>query len=258
MKKNQNGGRNTGQLWYCTRQRAGPLVKECRALRPRFSPLDDQYTRSEKADFKRRYRSAVCQTPVDRLELRLGLFGFEGTHYELSFDDEHLPRTFKGVRRVLSNLLKRCKRWRNGRPFDYVYAIEYGTQHCRYHVHLVLRDSEFSPAEVRYLWRQGDVQDFPVLLKHGGYRRLAKYFNKEPSDGYFLPVGRHKWSCSRTLTAKLPEPETWEDSSGVIRYPRHILWASSLDGPQNFNNEFGSYYYYSWIEPKKNGALYLE
>ena len=105
-------------VWYCTRQRAGPLVKECRALRPRFSPLDDQYTRSEKADFKRRYRSAVCQTPVDRLELRLGLFGFEGTHYELSFDDEHLPRTFKGVRRVLSNLLKRCKRWRNGRPFD--------------------------------------------------------------------------------------------------------------------------------------------
>ena len=245
-------------VWYCTRQRAGPLVKECRALRPRFSPLDDQYTRSEKADFKRRYRSAVCQTPVDRLELRLGLFGFEGTHYELSFDDEHLPRTFKGVRRVLSNLLKRCKRWRNGRPFDYVYAIEYGTQHCRYHVHLVLRDSEFSPAEVRYLWRQGDVQDFPVLLKHGGYRRLAKYFNKEPSDGYFLPVGRHKWSCSRTLTAKLPEPETWEDSSGVIRYPRHTLWASSLDGPQNFNNEFGSYYYYSWIVPKKNGVLYLE
>ena len=146
-------------VWYCTRQRAGPLVKECRALRPRFSPQDDAYTRSEKAEFRRRYRSAVCRTPVDRLELCLALFGFEGTHYECSFDEEHLPTRFGGVRKVLSAFFKRCKRWRHNQAFDYVYAIEYGSQHCRYHVHLVLRDSEFSPAEVRYLWRQGDVQD---------------------------------------------------------------------------------------------------
>ena len=249
-------GNNTGQLWYCTRQRAGPLVKECRALRPRLSSKDDAYTKSEKADFKRQYRSAVCLTPVDRLELYIGLFGFEGSHYECSFDDDHLPSTFAGVRRVLSNFFKRAKRWNHGKSFDYIYAIEYGTQHCRYHVHLVLRDSEFPPSVVRYLWRQGMVDDFPVLLKHGGYRRLAKYFNKEPSDGFFLPLGRRKWSCSRSLSAKLQPPEIWEDDSGVIQYPQKTLWSSSPDGPRSFSNEFGSYYYYSWIEPKKP-VLYI-
>lgn len=243
-------------VWHCTRQRAGPLVKECRALRPRFSPLDDAYTKSEKASFRRRYRSAVCRTQVDVLELILALFGFEGTHYECSFDDDHLPSSFARVRRVLDAFFKRCKRWNKGKSFDYVYAIEYGTQHCRYHVHLVLRDSEFSPAEVRYLWRQGWVDDFPVLLRHGGYRRLAKYFNKEPSDGFFLPLGRHKWSCSRTLRAKLPELEVWEDASGVIQCPERALWTSSPDGPQSFSNEFGCYYYHSWITPKKT-ALYI-
>ena len=30
--------------WICVRQRAGPLVKECRALRPRLSKDDDPYT----------------------------------------------------------------------------------------------------------------------------------------------------------------------------------------------------------------------
>lgn len=92
----------------------------------------ERYTKSEKAEFRRRYRSAVCRSPVDRLELCLALFGFEGTHYECSFDDAHLPARFGGVRKVLSAFFKRCKRWRHNRAFDYVYAIEYGTQHCRY------------------------------------------------------------------------------------------------------------------------------
>lgn len=33
---------------YCVRQRAGPLVKECRALRPRLSRDDSPYERAEK------------------------------------------------------------------------------------------------------------------------------------------------------------------------------------------------------------------
>lgn len=243
-------------IWYCTRQRAGPLVKECRALRPRLSKDDDPYTTAEKKALQKRMRSAVCHGPVDRLELMLALFGYEGTHYECSFDDEHLPSNFKGVRNALSAFFRKCKRWRGDRAFDYVYAIEYGTQHCRYHVHLILRDSEFSPAEVRHLWKYGTVEDFPVLLKSGGYRRLARYFNKEPSDGFFLPVGRHAWSCSKTLREKLPPPEKWNDPSGAIPVPKEALWRSSPAGPECVPNEFGVYYYYSYIEPKT--VLYLE
>ena len=69
-------------FWYCTRQRAGPLVKECRALRPRLSANDTPYERTEKNKILRPPRdSSVCRTRVDRLELRLALFGFEGSMY---------------------------------------------------------------------------------------------------------------------------------------------------------------------------------
>lgn len=36
-----NSGGLKQELWICTRQRAGPLAKECRALRPRLSANDN-------------------------------------------------------------------------------------------------------------------------------------------------------------------------------------------------------------------------
>ena len=89
------------KLWYCVRQRAGPLVKECRALRPRLSQHDSFEVRRGKNEIIRYQHSAVCRTRIDRLELRLALFGFEGSHHTLTFDDEHLPRNFAGVRAAL-------------------------------------------------------------------------------------------------------------------------------------------------------------
>lgn len=237
-------------MWYCCRQRAGPLVKECRSLRPKLSKDDDPYAAAEKQVVLRKMRSAVCHGPVDRLELMLALFGYEGTHYECSFDEDSLPSNFKGVRRRLEAFFKRCKRKLGGESFDYIYAIEYGSQHCRYHVHLVLRDSDFTFLDVSRLWGYGRVDAFPVLMQSGGYRRLAKYFNKERSDGFFLPVGRHAWSCSRTLRAKLPVIEKWMDPSGAIPVPKEAMWRSSPTGPLCVPNEFGVYYFYSYIEPK--------
>ena len=62
--------------WICVRQRAGPLVKECRALRPNYSKTDTPDVRREKAEIKRNSGdSSVCRTRRDRLELRLALFG---------------------------------------------------------------------------------------------------------------------------------------------------------------------------------------
>ena len=65
-------------LWYCVRQRAGPLVKECRALRPRLSRYDSREDRRDKNEIVRSKHTAVCRTQVDRLELRLAEFGFRG------------------------------------------------------------------------------------------------------------------------------------------------------------------------------------
>lgn len=239
-------------LWYCTRQRAGPLVKECRAIRPRLSAQDTREDARDKKEIIRYAHSAVCRSQVDRLELRLALFGYEGSHYTMTFDDEHLPRDFSGVRRVLRAYQARCQRWRRGEPYDWIYAIEGKHGDHRWHVHMVLRDSQFSPAEVRYLWRQGLVDDEPVLLKEGGYRRLAEYLNKERPDGFWIPIGRHPWSCSRSLSRGLSPPEKWRDESGIIEIPDDVLWARR--GQRE--NDFGAYYYGSYIVAKKTVFLF--
>lgn len=186
------------------------------------------------------------------MELRLALFGYEGDHYTLTFDSVHLPKNFAGVRNCLRAFFMKAKRWRKDQPFDYIYCIEGRHGDHRYHVHLVLRNSDFSPAEVRFLWKYGTVDDEPVLMKTGGFRRLAEYFNKERSDGFVIPVGRHPWSCSRTLLQKLPPPERWKDSSGYIEVPDEVSWATR--GCRE--NDFGAHYYASYIL-QKNSALYL-
>lgn len=232
---------STEPIWYCVRQRAGPLVKECRALRPRLSPNDTPYERTEKNKILRPPRdSSVCRTRVDRLELRLALFGFEGSVYALTFDPEHEPRKFDDVRRAWRSYLRRLRLWR-GRPFDYVYLIEGRHGDHRYHIHLVLRDSDFSPAEVRHLWRFGqDVDDEPLLLgPHDTYRRTAKYFNKEATDGITIPISARTWVSSKTLNAKLPPTEVWRDTSGVIPVPEAVR----VSGRNCVENAFGSYYY---------------
>ena len=71
--------------WICVRQHAGPLVKEQRAVRPRLSQYDSPYERAEKNKILRPPRdSGVCRTRMDRLELLLALFGFDGWSYTLT------------------------------------------------------------------------------------------------------------------------------------------------------------------------------
>ena len=176
------------QEWICVRQRAGPLVKECRALRPRLLRTDSPEDRRDKNEIVRSKHTAVCRTQVDRLELRLAAFGFHGSHYTLTCDDFHLPDRYDGMRKMFRAARLRMQRWHGG-PFDWIGCIEGKHGDHRLHVHLVLRDEDFSPAEVRHLWTAGEVDDEPVLLKEGGYRRLAKYFNKERPDGFVIPLG---------------------------------------------------------------------
>lgn len=232
--------------YYCTRQTAGPLVKECRSLRPRLSANDDPWTRREKNAILRSPHSAVCRTQTDRLELRLALFGYEGTMYTLTYDNEHLPPDFPGVRRSLRAFLSRLRRANRNQPFDYVSAIEGKHGDHRYHVHLVLRDSEIDRETVRSLWRQGYVNNEPVLRQTGGFRRLARYLNKERTDGFHIPIGRHPWSCSRSLNRKLPPPTRWKDDSPVIPVPAHTLWNETWSG----HNDFGINVYAAWILPQ--------
>ena len=239
-------------LWYCTRQQAGPLVKECRALRPRLSADDDLWTRTQKNKILRPPAdSSVRRTPVDRLELYLALFGFEGTCYTLTFDAENLPEKYKDVRKVWRAFLTRLKRWK-GRAFDYVYLIEGKHGDHRYHIHCVLRYSDFAHAEIEHLWRHGHVDSEPLLRhKHDSYRRMARYFNKESTDGIVLPIGARPWVCSRSLAAQLPEPERWMDTCGAVEIPDGVM----VSGRNGVQNSFGAYNY-GWYIQQKKGLLF--
>ena len=231
--------------WYCCRQTAGPLVKECRALRPRLSADDDPFTRAEKNKILRpRGDSSVCRSRVDRLELRLALFGFEGVVYSLTYDPEYTRAKFQDVRKDWRSFLYRLKKWKDGKPFDYVYLIEGRHGDHRYHMHMVLRYSDFSPAEVRHLWKFGWVDDQPLLLNaKDNYRRTARYFNKEATDGITIPIQSRTWVCSQSLTRKLPQPEIWRDSSGFISVPDDVR----CSGSHVTENEFGKYRYTWYI-----------
>lgn len=135
--------------------------------------------------------------------------------------------------------------------FDYVYCIEGLHGNRRYHVHFVTDYYQIGKSEIEYLWRRGminpDDEPGPVLQKRGGFRRLAEYFNKERTDGFIIPIGRHPWSVSKSLRDKLPKPEKWTDDCGEIIVPQDAVWVSS---PCRLSNDFGVYNYVSWIEPR--------
>ena len=234
----------TEKRWYCVRQRAGPLVKECRSIRPRLSGNDTPYERTEKNKILRPPRdSSVCRTRVDRLELRLALFGYEGSVYTLTFDREHEPEKFQDVRRAWKSFCKRLRRWKE-RSFDYIYLIEGRHGDHRFHIHAVFRDSDFSPAEIRFLWQHGMVDDEPLLRFPGdSYRRTAKYFNKEATDGITIPIDARTWVPSRSLTQKLPPVEKWRDSSGDIPIPENARCKNNY----STKTDFGEYHYASYI-----------
>lgn len=243
-------------IYQCCRQRAGPLVKECRALMPRRHRLDAPYARQQKNQVLRAAsESPVCHTPTDRLELRLALFGYEGVNYTLTFDDEHLPRTYRDVQAVWRRFLGRLRYWR-GRPFDYVYCIEGRHGDRRYHIHMTVRYSDFPPLYMEELWGQGYVAERPLLLGPlDSYRRTARYYTKERSDGITIPISSHPWVASVSLRQQLPPLERWEDISDKIVIPEGV-WGHGESGKRN---QYGAYRYAWWIEadPRrcpKNGA----
>lgn len=246
-------------VWVCRRRRAGMLVKESRSLEFGTRQREKDLEPEEVARRKKYQRGIGNRTPVDRLEIRLAVLGRSGIHYTLTFDNESLPPDFRTARLRLRAFLSRVRRWKKNEPLDYCYAIEGLHGNHRYHIHFVTDNKVLSPAEVRHLWRYGMVDDEPVLrvitrkdlktgkiisTSQGGYRKLARYLNKERTDGSVIPIGRHPWGCSRSLNAKVPPEEMWQDCSGGIKIPENVLW-SSRGGERN---DFGVHRYASWIE----------
>ena len=180
---------------------------------------------------------------MDRLELRLATFGFDGSHYTLTYDADHLPPDYGQVRKSFRAFRARLKRWNDNELFDWLGCIEGRHGDKRLHIHAILRDDDFAAADVRRIWHGGDIDQEPVLMQDGGFRRLAKYFNKERPDGYVIPLDKKPWTGSRGLQQQIPVTERWEDVSPEIRVPDNIVWCRR----GNQVNDFGAYYYASYI-----------
>lgn len=233
--------------WICVRQRAGPLVKECRAIRPRLSRHDGPYVRSEKNKILRPPRdSSVCRTPTDRMELLLALFEFDGYSYVLEWPDETRPKDFASLRARFAKLIKYL-RAQLGREFDYLYRFEclHGLGH--YHIHITVSYNDFPPVAMEYYCKEfgdGITVEWgkPLLLNpHDSYRRTAVYLTKEAKDGLKIPVSSKAWGCSRSLRQRLPLPEHFGSDSGVIEFPER----PRACGRCTVDNAFG-HYHYGW------------
>ena len=198
---------------------------------------------------------AMCQPVISeirrRLELRLALFGSDGIFYTLTFDREHEPHSLDETRRKWKSFLYRLRRWSGKREIDYIYLIEGRHGDHRYHIHAVLRDSDFPPAVVRYLWPYGiDVDDQPLLKgEMDSYSRLAEYMNKERSDGVIIPLDKKLWVVSQSLRRQLPPLEKWRDESGIIEIPPGAV---VLQEQPPYRNRFGCYTYAKWFSPPFN------
>ena len=118
-------------------QRAGPLTK---------TYTTDRISRVEWAA-RQQCRGSPSSDPMiwgkseQKLELYLALFGFSGAHYVLTFRDADLPRDFDGAKRRLVAFVRRVRR-RYPEVRRYVYGVEAGHEHDRWHLHFVADEQE--------------------------------------------------------------------------------------------------------------------
>lgn len=227
-------------------QRAGALVKTYTTDRKSFVLQGNRWVEKEAK------HPAMWKRSWEKMELYLALFEFSGSHYILTFSDEHLPRDFAGVKRRWGAFLKRTKR-KFPAFRKYVYSIEAGHTRGRWHIHFVADDRELPREAVPLLWHYGIVDPgwhaHPVVSRTGGYRYLAKYLTKD-GCAVMKPVGAHEWGFAREMRRMLPPPRTVVTVRRPA-IPRDVFWASRetkrTDDPRT-GQSMGEFFCVSWIE----------
>lgn len=233
------------KLWVRVCQEAGPLRKECRYQRPTRKKSDSPSVRQEKNRISKDMTKTSCfrRTPVDRLELILALLGFQVTMYTLTFRDDVLPPSYLAVKRTWDRFAKTMRKAKGG-AFDYVKVIEGRHGDRRYHIHIVLRDQDFSPQDVSRAWPGGFVDAEPIIYsEENTFRDRAEYLCKERNGGDGRPLGARTWSAARGLTMSLlPTVRGWVNT-GDIGVPDGAAWVR----PRSEANAFGQFFYTSFV-----------
>lgn len=233
-------------------QRAGPLTK---------TYITDRFRYVRRAARQQCRGSpdsgpANWNKPAQKMELYLALFNYSGAHYVLTFRDEDLPKDFDGVKRCLSNFVKRVRR-RYPEVRRYVYSVEAGHERGRWHIHFVADEQELPLAAVEALWRYGFVNpgyhEYPVLRKDGGYFKLADYLCKPDR---LIPLGKHPWGAAAEMKKMIPPPTRTVQAKrpGV---PKDAFWKEVNDAPvRKVNGQRTSplIEYRSWIDAPEPGT----
>jgi hypothetical protein len=118
----------------------------------------------------------------------------------LTFDEVNLPASVEDAQRLLQNFLRRLKRKysRLGLDAKYIYVLEYGQEHNRLHIHLVLTGG-ITRADLEKLWGLGLVSADALRFEKDGLATLAKYLAKGGgADDQGRPTWK-RWSGSRNL-----------------------------------------------------------
>ena len=185
---------------------------------------------------------------IDKLEIRLAMFGVYGTFYTLTFNNENLPENLDGVEKAWNAYLTRLKRHRAAHgqrtDFFYVYRIEGKHGDKRWHVHVFLDWRDIPPYIVRALWDYGTSYavkwNKKRILSAKGYRGLAIYFTKEKPE-----VGKHRWGCARSLSRAVPPVEFSFQSAPNIRIPPGAI---PLRADKCKVSSWGVYSFARWLE----------
>ena len=233
------------------RQQAGDLVKECRSRWVRRSGYDTPYERKLKNDL-RKQNTPICRTATDRMELYLAMIGKTGVVYTLTFSSQHIPGTYKQLRKLWAAWSRKMRR-RIGGNAHYLYRIEGLHGDHRYHFHIVVRDEELGVDEMQQLWTYGIV-DHQSLIRgtsirpsptQNPYREWAVYLTKESqsNDTYMIPVGSRPWSASRALHSEWQPLEKAAVTDGQVSAPDGARVTAQTD----YVNEFGEVHYISYI-----------
>lgn len=119
---------------------------------------------------------------------------------ELTYSDESCPHSDEEAQRMLTNFLRRLKRYRkkNALPdLKYIVVTEKGKKSGRYHHHCVLSGGMLAK-DIRDIWGHGIIRLTQLEPGEKGLDALAQYLTKNLTNGA-VEENQKAWHASRNL-----------------------------------------------------------
>lgn len=167
-------------------------------------------------------------------------------YLHLTYDNEHLPKSYKEANRVLRKFLRQLRDQRHregGEPLRYIYVTEGLHGDKRLHHHLFINGTGKDYEVIHSLWPYGIAYVEPVEEEKlsGASVYLTKERHYKSED---IPNGAQAWTGSKNLLQ--PKVETmWVSDDMTIELPPKAFVIER----ESYQNEYGSYTYLKYKLP---------